>query len=976
MSRLVRPALALAVTALVLVFLCPGRAVAGPVPGLNDFTVTTWAENDGLVASRITAIEQDANGFLWVGTDAALFRFDGVRFEQPREIAGYPVPQGHVTAILAARNRRLWIGFASGTLARIDDRSVTTYGRTDGLDGFVMSLREDQQGRLWAGTSRGFFRFDGTRWGQGAAEQQLGTSSVLAVHADRQGRLWVATPEAIFRRDPGEGRFHIAESRTLSSNYWHGFSEDAAGRLWMSDFREGFRHVTAAGSPSGRQGWGVQLLHDRRGNFWVATRGQGLWRVTQDAPGGRPLVEAITVKEGLASDAVQCVFEDREGNIWVGTHAGLQRLTPHRITPLNDLPIARALATTSDGSVWVGTAIGLTRFVSGRRRQYAEADGLPGTVVLTLHADARGVLWVATERGVARFDGERFSPILVPAGGRVQRVFSITSDGDDIWMRDVNSRLVRTGPNGEMREPAGIPEADRARAVALMADSRHRLWVGMTDGRVGVRTAAGGYEAHVPEIGSIAALYEDASGAIWIGGASGLSRYDGRRFVTVSGTNGFGTGVRSIVEDADGVLWIGTTTGIARVEKTAVDKAVEEPGRQIRYRLFTSADGAAGVPVTDGSPTAVRAANGDVWLATSGGVTVVDPRAIGEPRPPAPVRIETLTADATRFVPGGDLMLPPRTSNLQLAFTALTLTDSMRVQFRYRLDGFDTDWVQAGTTRQVSYTNLAPRHYRFQVAASNGDGRWSDPATVAFDISPTFYQQSWFYAVCAAVLGSAVYGAWQLRVRRVRSEFALVLAERIRMSRAIHDTLLQGLAALALQLDDLSHTMNDGPVSVRDRVLGMRRRVEDYIREARQSIWDLRSSVLDARALPDALRDTGRRVVADRPVALDLTVKGNPKPCSPAVQEQLLLICQEALSNAVQHAHPRRVDIELEYRDTDLRVRVTDDGCGFDPDAVERANGHYGMLSMQERAAQVRGRITVASSPGKGTLVEAVLPSS
>jgi hypothetical protein len=260
------------------------------------------------------------------------------------------------------------------------------------------------------------------------------------------------------------------------------------------------------------------------------------------------------------------------------------------------------------------------------------------------------------------------------------------------------------------------------------------------------------------------------------------------------------------------------------------------------------------------------------------------------------------------------LQLPPSTSHLQIGFTALTLSDPMRVRFRYRLDGYDRDWVDAGAGRQATYTNLPPRQYQFRVAASAGDGTWGEPsAPLTFGIEPMFYQTRWFYFLCGLTVFLLVYASWRLHVRQVRRQFALVLAERIRMSRAIHDTLLQGLAALALQVDDLSHSPDLSSPAGKKRILAVRRQVEGYIRQARRSILDLRTPTLATRDLPQAIREAAERAIGGRPVELDVTVTGTPHTCAAAIEEQLLLIGQEAVNNAVLHGQASRVAVELDY---------------------------------------------------------------
>jgi ligand-binding sensor domain-containing protein/two-component sensor histidine kinase len=957
---------------------CPALAsLDGP---LADYTVTTWNENDGLPAGRIRAIAQDPDGYLWLATDAGLVRFDGVRFNAWTTTGETRLPVGAVTALLSARDRSLWIGVSGRMpLGRIKDGKLTLYGNRDGFNGiYTLSLLEDRDGTIWAGTIQGLFRRLGEAWRKVGREDGLGEGSVLAIHEDRQKRLWVATLNGVFRKEPGDDRFEQVDVITVSSNVWQSFSEDATGTVWISDFNEGFRIPGRAAPrlehrPS--RGWGVELLHDRRGNFWIGTQGQGLWRVRNGQGKASASVEVISVDEGIASNAVYSLLEDREGNIWLGTLAGLQRLTPHRVVPVKDLPIPRALEATPDGSVWVGTSAGLARFRSTGRTIYTEADGLPGSVILGLHADQRGDLWVSTEHGITRFSQERFSPLVMAPSNRIQRIISMTGAGDTLWLRDFYLRLFRLR-NGELSTADDFPEVHRTGASFIYAGKSGNLWIGSSGGKLVMRSAGGDFHTYEPGIGNVVCVFEDSRGAAWIGGDDGLSRFADGRFTKVTRQNGFTGEIKSIVEDALGFVWVGNSSGIVRLDPAEVEKAAQDPTYQVRFRLLNTADGVAGVPFSEGRRSGVRSRDGRLWFITSSGVTIVDPRNLGQPLAAPTVKIESIVADARSFDLAVPLQLPPRTSHLQIGFTAPTLSDPMRVRYRYRLDGYDREWMEAGAARQATYTNLPPRQYQFQVMASGGDGSWGEPsAALAFGIRPMFYQTRWFYLVCGLTVFLMVYVSWRLHVRQVRRQFALVLAERIRMSRAIHDTLLQGLAALALQVDDLSHDADLSSPSGRNRILRIRRQVEDYIRQARRSILDLRTPTLASRDLPQALREAAERVIAGRPVELDVTVKGTPHTCAASVEEQLLLIGQEAVNNAVLHGQARRVAVELDYGDDRMALRVADDGCGFDPQAALTTPGHYGLVSMRERAEQVRGRITIASTPGNGTEIETVVPA-
>jgi signal transduction histidine kinase/ligand-binding sensor domain-containing protein len=944
---------------------------------LGDYTVTTWSYKEGLPAGRIRAIAQDRDGYLWLGTDVGLFRFDGVRFVawELREHAERPIEA--VMALLSSRDGSLWIGTGSRGLARIRDGTLSTYAEREAFGrAFVFSLAEDHNGTIWAGTFEGLYRFRSNHWEKLGPREGLSPVPVLAVYEDRQRRLWIATPAAVLR-STNEGNFFqkVDEIETSGDTRQH-FSEDSDGTIWLTDFRAGFRAAVNRMPPGQlprRRGWGVHLLHDRRGNFWVATLGQGLWRVRPDTRAQQPIVETITVREGLSSDAVQTLLEDREGNVWVGTRAGLQRLSPRRVRPLTDLPIPRAMETTSDGSVWVGTAAGLTRFSAAGRQQYGERDGLPGSVVSALHTDESGVLWIATDRGLAHFANGRFSPFVAQRSSQMERILIITSSHDTVWFRDLYLGLFR-GSGGVLVPADMVPEPLRRTAQALHTDKNGNIWIGSAGGILGVSGSNGHFQSYELDIGNIRSIYEDATGMLWVGGDDGLSRFSGGQFVSVNRQNGFPGNVRSIAEDEEGCLWLGLGSGIVRLERGEFVRASADRFRQVQYRLFSTADGVAGSPIAVGSRSAVRASDGKLWFVTSAGVTIVDPRNLGAPPSPPPVRIESVTADARRLDVVSQAHLPPGTSHIQVVFTALTLTDPIGVRFRYRLDGFDRDWIEAGTNRQASYTNLPPRAYRFRVVASGNDGIWNEAAAVwDFAIDPMFYQTNWFYAVGGLTVLLIAGVSWQIRVRQVRSQFALVLAERIRMSRAIHDTLLQGLVGLGMQFDDLSHDLDSSP-AVQDRVLRIRREVRDQIREARHSIQDLRSPTLETSDLVLALQGAAERAKAGTPVHVEVSVAGSPQPILPTVEEHILYIGREALNNAVRHAQPTRIGVELCYDENHLRLRVSDDGCGFNLEAAQRAGGHYGLVSMQERAEHLRASFRIVTNIGRGTEVEIVVP--
>jgi signal transduction histidine kinase len=361
---------------------------------------------------------------------------------------------------------------------------------------------------------------------------------------------------------------------------------------------------------------------------------------------------------------------------------------------------------------------------------------------------------------------------------------------------------------------------------------------------------------------------------------------------------------------------------------------------------------------------------------TGGGLTIVNPASAGEPHGPVQARIEGALVDGLAVdVDARPSRLSPGVSALQIKYTAFHFAAPETVRFRYRLDGFDANWVAAGTKRDAFYMNLPPRDYRFRVAAGDAERGWTGSEAVwAFTIAPHFYQTWWFAASAAVAVAGIFILVWQGRAHQVRRRFAIVLAERVRLSREIHDTLLQSLVGVSLQFEAVARMLE--PASpARERLIDLRNQVEAYIREARQSIWNLRSPTLQTHDLEAALRDAGARAVAGSSIALAVDVSGEPRRESLDVDEQLLRVGQEAILNAVRHAYPRRIAVDLRYERESIVLRVSDDGRGLDPIAAERdPAGHYGLLGLKERAERVGGSCSIEAVEGRGTLVQVVVP--
>lgn len=957
---------------------------------LTGYTVTSWSQKDGLPAGIVYALAQDNDGYLWVATDDGPYRFDGVRFSAWSQLSDQELPSKLVRALRVDKDGALWVGYGGGGgVSRLRNGRAESFGRSEGLpDSPISTLVVDAQGLLWAGTGVGLYYFRDGSWQKYPPDRGLPEGSVFtATFLDRRNQMYVGNAIGFYRYRGIDQRFERVEATT---DVTRAISEDPTGNLLVTDEVAGFRRVGTMHPQIDRteRGRGRQLLRDRRGNLWVGTSGQGLWRVRFDDQGRVLLTERATALSGLLADGIVALLEDREGNIWSGTIEGLNRLTPHKVAQVTEIGLVAGVESGADGSIWVGTVDELLRFGSSSTRQAEEHVSLRGSRLRALHSDASGTTWVATSQGLSRVTKGRLVPVPISRargeGEMPTQIDTITSDGQGgIWLFDSARGLLHYS-DGRLRSVGLAVSSARTRVSAAYTDSSGRAWFAFSDGRVATSDGEGarllGPEDGV-DGGVYQAIYEDSRHRVWLGGTAGLTRFADGTFVTIKRGDGFPvSNLTAIVEDDASHLWMGSGVGIIQINLDECDRGAVDPSYQMQYRLYDRADGLAGLPfVYSTNRRAVRARDGGLWFVTARGLTVIDPDQLRTDDVMLPVRIEGVVADGVRLRPDRQLHLPARTSRVEIEFTAVNLTSPLKQQFRHRLEGFDPQWIDAGTRRQAFYTNLPPRSFRFHVVSTNVAGAWpAQGETWAFVIEPVFYQTRWFMALSVGLIIAGVAGAWRLHLGQVRRQFALLLGERARLSREIHDTLLQSLVGVALQFDAMANEQDVTSGTQKDRFVRMRKQVEEYIREARQSIWDLRSPTLSVQDLVSALREAGERATAHSNVGFSLSVNGAPRRLPAKVEEQILRIGQEAMVNAVRHAHAERVSVDLDFENTRLTLRVHDDGRGFEPGSVTSSNneGHYGLTSMRERAEQVGGSLRVDSTPGRGTHIEATVPTA
>ena len=771
-ARFAAAAAVLAVTASL-----PPAARAADLPSvLTEYTVTAWGQKDGFPLGNTWSIVQDEDGYLWVGTDAGLFRFDGVSFVTWTPPAADPPLRGAVRSLLVARDGSLWIGYGeSGRAVRFRQGQSRIYGEPEGLPRAALTaLVEDPDGHIWAATGRGLYGLaeekNVEKWIRAGADDGLPDGQVYSIKFNSRRDMIVGTGSGVFKRS-GASRFEPMES--LHEGLPRSITEDAEGRLYITDAVVGFRPLDNVPSSSDdplRRGRGYAVLHDSQDNLWVGTLGQGLWRVRRR--GADYAIERTIELTGLSSDGVLTLMEDRDGNLWAGTSEGLNRLVPRRIIRVTDLGLVTGVEPGVDGDLWVSTVDDLMRFSATNTESPIARVRLPGSRLRTMFAN-RGGLWAVTNRGIFKLDSGRTALVAVPGTESLGQVGALTADSNGtLWLYDQGHGLYSLR-GGALKEFV-LPDDRRTDRIALIyTDASDRLWIAFASGQLG-QIVSGTFQLHdassgyVP--GNIQAIYEDQDGVIWFARTDGLARFAERRFSLLSRQAGLPLSLTAIAEDKERDLWVGSTLGIARIARAELQKAVASSDAHVQYTLFGRSDGIAGTPQSFyslGRPVA-RAADGRLWFVTGSGMTVIDPQALAAVGPPSPVRVERVVANDTTMLPAPGLRLPPRSSRLQFDYTVVNLTSPLRTHFRYRLEGFDADWIDAGTRRQAYYTNLPPKPYRFLVVASNSEGTPLSETAWEFSIEPMFYQTRWFSAAIVALVALAGWGAWRLRLRQVR----------------------------------------------------------------------------------------------------------------------------------------------------------------------------------------------------------------
>jgi PAS domain S-box-containing protein len=763
-----------------------------PRLAITQYTQDVWGTEAGLPTNNVLAITQTSDGYLWLATEEGLVRFDGVRFTVFDKENTPALEANDIRSLLVDHADNLWIGTNGGGLTRYKDGAFTTFTVKDGLaNDVILSLHEDAQGMLWIGTDGGgLSRYSGGKFQTFGTKDGLRDDAVFTICTGPDGSLWIGTHSGLARykdsqfstysTQDGLGKDDIrAVYADRRGDVWVGTNGGGLGRL--SEGR--FVTYTTSNGLSGNMIW--SLGEDRTGTLWIGTGDGGLSRFRD----GHFSTYAPTM--GLPSAQVWTTFEDREDNLWLGTKAGLVRLKGGPFTTFTTkeglssdviLPVFQD----RDGATWVGTdSAGLNRLKDGKVTVYRTREGLPSDSVFSINQDGTGTLWVGTRKGLAQLQGRRFQTVTGLPNEVVQ--CSYTDHNGELWIGTRGGLSHYVG--GKFITFGSKEGLSNENVHSIYEDTQRVLWVGtgggglnkFENGRFTAYTRSNGLSNNV-----IWAITGDAAGALWLGTNNGLNYVKDGKFTTFTTRNGlFDDAIFLILEDHHGNLWMTSNRGVFRVAVSDLNAFIQGKSQFIHCVSYGVADGMKSKECNGGfQPMGWRGNDGKLYFPTSRGLSVLDSSRLDSNPASANVVIEQIVVDHKNLNPRKAIQLPPGQGELEFQFTALNLTAPEKSRFKYMLEGFDKDWVDAGSRRVAYYTNIPAGEYRFRVIASNRDGVWNGKGAFAvITLEPHFYQ-TYAFALMCSVFGAGVFVvAFRLRMRQLRvneTKLVLLVDERTR----------------------------------------------------------------------------------------------------------------------------------------------------------------------------------------------------
>jgi ligand-binding sensor domain-containing protein/signal transduction histidine kinase len=989
----------------VIVCLLETAYAADPDRALSQYLRDRWGAEQGLPAGMVSAIAQTPDGYLWIGTEKGLVRFDGLSFRlvQPSSTAGFSIT--HVLGLTVDTQGTLWIRQQGPSLQRYRDGKFD-----DALAGLppeagITAMSRGKNGRVVVSALvQGILRNDGAGWQTLIERSLVSRSPVIALTDAPDGTVWMGT------RDTGV--FYLREGRVVpvakglpdsKINCLLAIGKDDV--LIGTDngvVRWNGVEATASGVPAPlAHVQALAMLEDRDANVWIGTS-TGLLRL--NAKGVTSLDEG---DRRSSSGAVSTLFEDREGNIWMGTTRGLERL---RDGVFMTYSAAEGLPSESSGPVfvdaanrtWFAPAEGGLYWLKGTHIERVTQAGLAGDVIYSIDGDpagGKGDIWIGRQRGgltrLRDLGGSFAAETYTEANGLAQNsVYAVHENRDGTLWAGTLSGGVSRFKDGRFTTYTTANGLASNTVTSIVEGSDSTMWFGTP---AGVSELSNGkWRAYMTLDGlpsdDVNCLFEDAGGLLWIGTADGLGVLGAEHADRVERPAGAAAWPREpilgLAQDSGGSLWIATANRVLRATREQLLRGAGgagDAGDTVRW--FGLADGLRGLEGVKRHRSVVADSLGRIWFSMNRGLSVADAARAARSSVPALVQIQSVSADGRPLDLHGDahggVRIPAGRQRVTFNYAGLSLSVPERVRFRYRLDGFDREWSEPITAREAVYTNLGPGPYRFRVRASNSDGLWSESeAALGFDMDPAFWQTWWFRLSCVLAGISAIWALAQFRLhrfaRQLNVRFEERLAERTRIAQELHDTLLQGFLSASMQLDvAVDRLPADSPAKPPlTRVLQLMAQV---IEEGRNAVRGLRSSTGGAAGADDLEQALSRvpqeLALQEQPAGFRVIVEGRARPLHPVIRDEVYRIGREALVNAFRHAGASSIEVELDYAASSLRMLVRDNGCGIDPQVLRAGrDGHWGLSGMRERAERIGARFKVFSRAAAGTEVELSVP--
>ncbi|MET0232795.1 MAG: two-component regulator propeller domain-containing protein [Rhodanobacteraceae bacterium] len=954
-----------------------------PVHKLSQYGHTAWRVQDGALAGIPYVFAQTTDGYLWVGTSDGLLRFDGVRL-----VPVTPSPALEHTAIyalMADPKGGLWIGSSNG-LAYWVNGDFKLFEETRGR---VNAIARDNRGAVWAARTRQanggpLCRVEDDKARCFGSEEGLRCpyAWTLAISADDD--VWIGSSNGLCRAHGGAFDFYLGNLFQRAEGV-SGITAVSAGRELLlgsahNDSEFGVRRfvdgraeaIRADGLDSNMPV--TALFTDRSDALWIGTSNRGLERLQ----GNR--VERMLTADGLSGDSINNFFEDREGSLWIATTRGMDRLRDTHVANVSTREGLMADAVGSvlasrDGAIWIGNEGGVDLIRDGAVSHFTRANGLPGGDVTALFEDLSGRIWMGVDDGVVIYENGKFRRVNTFDGEAVGLVTRFAEDARrTMWAITTLKGLARFDDD-RLVERVQPPE----HIATIASDPVDGLWAGSANGIFRYR---GQRFEPVPlgdrnAIRTVADIHVEEDG-IWAATRGGLLRIKNGKPHLVTGDQGLPCNrFLGIIDDERGSFWLTSRCGLIRVSKSDLEAIAEGSGSALSARVFNATDGALmGLP--DFHPRAAKGTDGRLWFATGSGAAVLDPDHLNDNTAIPPVRIERIVVDHKDYPITDRLVVPPRGRDIEIDYTALSMVVPERVQFRYRLEGYDEAFQDAGSRRQAFFTGLRPGEYRFHVVASNNDGVWNEIGdTLRFTVAPAWYQTKWFLAGTLAALLMLVWAFHRLRLRglarTLNVRFEERLSERTRIARELHDTLLQGVHGLLLNVhvakekiagDHESKQLLERTLETADRI----------IIEGRNRVSSLRVEHITDEELPAAIQSVGRELASSRSVSFRTDRIGRNEALLPQVADEVYYIAREALANAFRHSGASAIEVTLNYGKRSFTLTCRDNGKGFDTNA-QKAAGHWGLTGMDERVRRIGGGFACVSRPDGGTCINAEIPS-